>query len=135
MAWLNATPEVELRKGETKRETKSRQQVLLAGDIEPEMPDLAWGKYLIDYLLEVGPVMAAGMGSGPITFTEIRSWRKELGLRLSPWEVRTLRRLSLEYNSESQLATKPDRDPPFPSLDTARLRNAQVESDLDDFLD
>lgn len=135
MAWLNAAPEVELRKGETKRETKSRQQVLLAGDFEPEMPDLAWGKYLIDYLLEVGPVMAAGMGSAPITFTELGQWQAQLGLRLSPWEVRTLRRLSLEYNSESQLATKPDREPPFKSSDAARLRNAQLESDLDSFLD
>jgi hypothetical protein len=135
MAWLNATPEVELQKGETKRETKSRQQVLLAGDIEPEMPDLAWGKYLIDYLLEVGPVMAAGMGSAPITFTEIRNWREEIGLRLNSWEVRTLRRLSLEYNSESQLATKPDREPPFKTLDAARLKNAQLERDIDNALD
>ncbi|WP_332848716.1 hypothetical protein [Massilia sp. S19_KUP03_FR1] len=104
-------------------------------DIEPEMPDLAWGRHLIDYLLEVGPVMAAGMGSAPITFTELSNWQAQLGLRLSPWEVRTLRRLSLEYNSESQLATKPDREPPFATLDAVRLRNAQVESDLDELLD
>lgn len=98
------------------------------------MPDLAWGRNLIDYLLEVGPVMAAGMGSAPITFTELGNWQEQLGLRLSPWEVRTLRRLSIEYNSESQAATKPDREPPFASSDAARLRNAQIERDLNNFL-
>lgn len=134
MAWLNATPEAEQPKGEAKRETKSRQQQLADADIEPEMPELAWGRHLIDYLLEVGPVMAAGMGSAPITFTELSNWQEQVGLRLTPWEVRTLRRLSLEYNSESQLATKPDRDPPFVSLDVLRLQNAQIERDLDNFL-
>lgn len=98
------------------------------------MPELEWGQHLIDYLLEVGPVMAAGMGSGPITFTELSNWQAQVGLRLSPWEVRTLRRLSAEYNSESQMATKPDREPPFASSDAARLRNAQIERDLDNFL-
>jgi hypothetical protein len=135
MAWLSATPEVETPKGEAKRDTKSRQKQLADVDVEPEMPDLDWGKYLVDYLFEVGPVMAAGMGSAPITFTELGNWQAQLGLRLSPWEVRMLRRLSLEYNSESQLATKPDREPPFKSADAARLRNAQVERDIDDFLD
>lgn len=98
------------------------------------MPELQWGQHLIDYLLEVGPVMAAGMGSAALTFTEIRNWREELGLQLSPWEIRTLRRLSSEYNSESQMATKSDREPPFASSDAARLRNAQIERALDNFL-
>lgn len=134
MAWLNAAPEVEQAKGEAKRESKSRQQQMSDEGIEPEMPDLEWGRRLIDYLLEVGPVMATGMGSAPITFTELSNWQAQLGLQLSPWEVRTLRRLSLEYNSESQLATKPDREPPFATLDSVRLRNAQTERDLDNFL-
>lgn len=127
-------PEVEQPKDGAKRESKSRQQALQDADVEPEMPELEWGRHLIDYLLEVGPVAATGMGSAPITFTELSNWQAQLGLRLSPWEVRTLRRLSAEYNSESQLATTPDRDPPFASSDAARLRNAQIERDLDNFL-
>lgn len=135
MAWLNAVPDVPQPKNMPAREAKSRQQVLQDVGIEPEMPDLVWGRHLVDYLLEVGPVMAAGMGSAPITFTELANWQAQLGLRLSPWEVRTLRRLSLEYNSESQLATKPDREAPFASSDAARLRSAKLQRDLDTFLD
>jgi hypothetical protein len=100
-------------------------------DFEPEMPDTGVAGYLISYLFEVGPTMAGGMGAGPLTHGEILAWQEITGTRINTWEARTLRRLSLEYLSESCKATKRNCPPPWkpdgqnvislPALDT---RNA-----------
>lgn len=79
----------------------------------PEMPPLAEGGYLVGYLLEIGPTMASGMGAGPITFGEIDRWCARMGIDLSPWETRTLRRLSNEYLGESHRAQKRGCEPPW----------------------
>lgn len=133
MAWLNATPEVEQQKGEAKRETKSRRRQMIDENIEPEMPELTWGRHLIDYLFEFGPTMPAGMGSGPLTGTEIKDWQELLGIEFHPWESRLLRRLSSEYLDQSRAATKRDCPPPFgasPALMKVRSRDAERNLDL-----
>lgn len=66
------------------------------------MPPVTGPAYLLEYLFEIGPTMAAGMGNGPITFSEILAWQLLTGIRLRPWEVRLLRRLSRDYLGASQ---------------------------------
>jgi hypothetical protein len=101
--------------------------------IEPEMPPVEWGKYLVEWLFEFGPTMGEG---GALTAGEIQSWQELLGVRFQPWEARLLRRLSLEYAGESAMASKPDRPPPFEeSSDGVRLHNAQLNKKMDAFLD
>jgi hypothetical protein len=56
--------------------------------------------YLIDYLFEIGPAMDGGMGIVPLSYGEIAAWSLLTGIRLRPWEARTLRRLSREYVDE-----------------------------------
>lgn len=82
-------------------------------DYQPDMPPLRSAEYLLGYLWEMGPTVAAGMGVGPITFGEMLAWQQLTGVRLAAWEARFVRRLSLEYLSESNKATKIDAPPPW----------------------
>ena len=79
----------------------------------PEMPPLERAAYLVGYLLEIGPTLAAGMGSGPITHEELIAWCRLNGVELRPWEARFLRRLSGEYLSESRRSEKMGCIPPW----------------------
>lgn len=133
MAWLGAAPDAP--EGE-KSPRKSRKELLTDEGIEPEMPPLEWGAYLVDYLFEVGPTAFVGMGVAPIPPPFLESWQRQIGLALYPWEVRTLLRMSAEYAGESAAATKVDRPAPFAdSSDAARLRDARMRRNLDKFLD
>lgn len=113
----------------------SRRKSLDELGIVPDMPEIEWGQYLISWLFEVGPTMAAGMGEGPLTASEIISWERLLGIQFRPWEARLLRRLSMSYASESSMASKRDRPAPFvDSTDAARIRQIQMQRELDVFL-
>jgi hypothetical protein len=114
-AWLNATPERPKhdkseapRLSRLERLRKDRKD----DDYQPEMPPVD-AEYLIGYLWEVGPTMAAGGYPGPITNEELRAWQSNTGITLQPWEARFLRRLSHEYLSESHRAEKRDAKAPW----------------------
>ena len=77
------------------------------------MPPLDWGHYLVDYLFELGPTVAAGMGSGPLPPSEIEAAQRLLGIQFRPGEARLLLRLSREYLQESHRATEENCRPPW----------------------
>lgn len=77
------------------------------------MPPVEGAEYLLGYLWEIGPTMAAGGYPGPITHEEIKAWTELTGAELEAWEVRFIRRLSGEYLSESQRAEKADCPEPL----------------------
>jgi hypothetical protein len=89
----------------------------LRGEYMPELPPLSHGGYLISYLMELGPTMAAGMGAGPISHQEILAWQALTGITLQPWETRFLRRLSGEYLNEQHRAEKLGCIPPWKPAD------------------
>ena len=115
-------------------ETVTRIETLKAHKVDPEMPPLHGGAYLVQYLWEVGPVFHTGAGPAPLPHTEILAWQRTSGLNLQPWETAALRRLSMDYLSESQLASKPDRQAPFPSRACQVIHEAYVDSRIDEFL-
>lgn len=78
----------------------------------PDMPPVDT-EYLLGYLWEVGPTMAAGGYPGPVTHQELHKWMALTGIDLHPWQVRFLRRLSGEYIAESQRAEKFDCPAPW----------------------
>lgn len=57
--------------------------------------------------------MPGGMGESPITHSELRAYQENLGIALQPWEVRFLRRLSMDYLIQAQQSVKADCVPPF----------------------
>ena len=79
----------------------------------PEMPHVEGGMYLIGYLLDIGPTLAAGVGVGPLTCAEIESWCRRTEIDLHPWQDSFLRRLSGEYIAQSHKAGKRDCPPPW----------------------
>ena len=81
------------------------------------MPPIDGAEYLLAYLWEVGPIMSGAMGSGPITHGEIQSWQWNTGVRLSAWEARALKQLSIEYLSEQHRAEKLGCEPPWKTED------------------
>jgi len=114
-AWLNATRERPKNdKSDKPRISRIEQMRLDRGDddYQPEMPPVD-AEYLLTYLWEIGPTMAAGGYPGPITHEELRSWQANTGIELEPWEVRFLRRLSGEYIAESHRAEKADCPAPW----------------------
>ena len=58
------------------------------------MPHLDCGDSLIRALFEVGPTLP---GATPLSYQEIESWANLTGTNLTPWEVVTLKELSLVY--------------------------------------
>jgi hypothetical protein len=100
-----------------------KKQANLADAEEPEMPPIEdAAHYLISYLFEIGPTLAAGMGNGPLTHAEIMAWQINTGIELQSWEARILKRLSNHYLAESQRATA--RDCPAPWADAPYVRPA-----------
>jgi hypothetical protein len=83
--------------------------------------------YLLDYFFEVGPTSSGGLGPAELTATEIRNWRLEMGLKLRPWEARTLKRLSRVYLDQASISGSPDCPAPF----GARLSREEVEAKID----
>lgn len=91
----------------------SRRARLKKDGIEnPEMPECD-APYLVNYLFEVGPTQPAGMGDAPISHAELSAWMQNTGIELSSWEARTLKRLSMEYLSESHAAKEIDCPAPW----------------------
>lgn len=87
---------------------------------DPPRPRIKSGADLIGHLFEVGPVSPGGMGPVPLTFQEIEAWARMTGVRLTAWEVRTLRSLSREYLAELRAAESPGRIPPYSTTTNAQ---------------
>lgn len=96
------------------------------------MPEPGAAAYLLRHLAAVGPTT----GESAITSAELKHYQENMGIALNPWECATLRRLSIDYLNESQLATQQDRKPPYgDSNDAARLKQAEIDRKLSLFLD
>jgi len=83
-AWLDTVPD---KQSKARRETRSTQ-----------MPPLDGGEHLVGLLFEIGPVTPGAMGAmAPISDQDLRAWQLNQGVKLTPWECRTLRELSRAY--------------------------------------
>jgi len=111
-AWLGAVPEAAPGARADAAKLSRRERIERDG-AEIEMPPFDDGEYLIAYLYELGPTVAADMGAGPVTFAEMAAWQVARGFELEPWEARLLRRLSVDYLAESHRATERNCPPPW----------------------
>lgn len=85
---------------------------MAADGILPDIPDNPL-PYLTDWLMEIGPVVPAGMGIGPIGWRDIAAWQSVAGVALEPWESTLLRRLSGDFAAQLREAESVDCPAPY----------------------
>lgn len=97
--------------------------------LDISLPDCST-PFLISYLLELGPVVSAGLGLAPIGWRDIEAWQACTATRLPPWQARMLVELSREYVSFSREAEKPDCLSPISDEAQTENRREAVERSL-----
>lgn len=119
LAWLHARPRPYVRsdakpgKARPAEQLPIRMQKYTDEGTEPPIPELYAAQHLARHLFDVGPVMSGGMGSAPITYSEITAWQRACSVPLTPWEAQTLRAMSMAYAGESVAAEAHDAPPPY----------------------
>lgn len=81
---------------------------------------------MIARFVEIGPTEAAGMGSGPISWTSIAAWQGVMGIRLARWEARLLRQMSIEYLAQTRDAESENCPPPWRAPISERAKETEV---------
>lgn len=117
LAWLYSVPQLppkvieaaEKAKQKIVPNTLSRFDEMKAGKVSPPMPPNPMPHFIL-WFTEIGMVEATGMGSTPLSWREIEAWQASVRIRLSPWEARMMRALSIAYlaqKAKSELTTDP----------------------------
>jgi hypothetical protein len=85
------------------------------------------GLHLVEWLWDVGPTVAGGMGGAPVESRHLLDWQAETGVTLQPWEAKLLRRLSRAYLAESMDADKQACPAPWSTAPTPDKRKRIAE--------
>ena len=80
---------------------------------EPDFPELPFRGYLVEWLLEVGPVMQGGMGPVALSHLEIQAWAANIGLTFEGNEAQWLQKMSAVYAGELSESNGTDTPQPF----------------------
>ena len=109
---------------DTKKEGElSRRDSFESFDLDIEFPECQ-AAYLLNYLFEIGLTL----GDDPLTHGEIESWQRNMGIRLHPFEIRFIKRLSEIYLSASYKMKKVNAENPWedaPAYMSNRYLSAQ----------
>jgi len=80
---------------DTKKEgERSRRESFKSAEVTIEFPECQ-AAYILGYLFEIGLLF----GDQPMPHSEIGSWQRNIGIKLQPFEVRFIKRLSETYLS------------------------------------
>lgn len=88
---------------------------MTADGIVPDMPPIR-APWIIDTLMDIGASEPGAMGPVPLSWSTIAHWQICMGVDLAPWLCRLLRRLSVEFVTESQNAREPDCPAPWTAI-------------------
>lgn len=122
LAWLNTAPKPKSRALDGAR-PDSRGKAMAAKGMALPLPPCP-APFLIEHLMELGPVVAAGMGAAPIGWSDIVAWQGVTGIALPPWQARLIRQLSCDYLAMCREAEAPECPAPWQS-------GAMIESNRD----
>lgn len=78
-------------------------------------------------LLEIGLTEATGFGAAPLSWQSIVAWQSAMAVQLPRWEVRLLRRLSVEYLAFGREAESEACPPPWRGAVSDRAKEVEVE--------
>lgn len=126
-AWLNATPQSKGAGGKIVREDKTRLETLSAqGSQQVNMPPLDRLGYVADLASEIGIARA-----NPVDWSEIEAYDRMTGCGLTPWEAKTIRKMSLAYVDQSIKSIEPHCLPPhYTDNRTEAERRQQVDESI-----
>jgi len=127
LAWWHAVPKEppsrnrRVPKQEPERLSRLDMRINAGGELD--LPDIDPAlTYLIGWLMEAGPMSAAGIGPVPLTWLDLDAWQRCTGVRVQPWEARLLRRLSGDYLDELNNAEAHDAPAPWIPESTVERR-------------
>lgn len=69
--------------------------------------------HVIERWTEVGLTGSNGMAATPLSWGEINEWQRATSIRISPWEARLIRSLSIAYIAQSRLSEDEACPPPW----------------------
>lgn len=121
MAWLSATPE--------KEEVSRAESFERAGSPFLKLPDVGSSYYVVKYWQDCGSVGYGSSGIVPLSWTEIRNWRKENDLQIDHRERKMIREMSKAYVSEYYAAKDPYRPAPY-SIEVVELDRPAVSNKI-----
>ncbi len=128
-AWLHTPPRKD------GKLLPARIKEIAAGNGQPSYPERTLYTHLSDYLFDVGPTQAGGMGAVAISHGELVAWQHNKGIEISAWDASTLRRLSHDYLAASQAAEDPNcPSPAGKGADEEFMRAGRVKDGLRSFL-
>jgi hypothetical protein len=98
-------------------EPVTRLETLRAERRDPVLPSNP-APYLTDWFLEIGPTA----GDAAIGWQDLAAWERLMGVELTPWEARTIRRLSKTFLNQKFDARKPGCPEPRLQADDVATR-------------
>lgn len=117
LAWWRAVPgEPPSKKPRPKVQIErvSRHAARLDAGGVPDMPPVTpESMYLVEMLLDAGPIVSSTSGTRALTWRDFEAWERVTGADVRPWEARILRRLSNDYLAELNRAEAYDAPPPW----------------------
>jgi hypothetical protein len=92
----------------------SRMAVMLEQDKDIDLPDIDEALcFIIVDLFEAGPISVAGSSQIPLTWSDLQTWERGVGVELPLWQARLIRHLSAMYLSEYIRSDAHDAPPPW----------------------
>jgi len=86
---------------------------------EVKFPDLLGFDHVVGFLEEVGTAVNGANGFIPVTFQELESWSRMVGIELSSWTSTTIIKMSRQYCLQSSISDDPMSPAPYQAEVTA----------------
>ena len=94
---------------------------------EPPRP-IAFLEYLLEVFYEIGPTGYGAAGPIPLTDADLLAWQQNHGIRLQPWEVRAVIRLSKQWIDWAHRGRDPACASPWPEyVDPPEVTRVRAE--------
>lgn len=90
-----------------------------------QMPPLPL-PHMVERWTEIGMTGSNGMSATPLSWAEISAWQANTCIRLSPWEARMIRALSLAYIGQSRISEEETCPPPWRGMVTEAEKATEV---------
>lgn len=124
MAWLDSVIKTE---GDSDEDPVTRRERMISEEIEILLPECD-AFNMVEILYEIGPAESAGMGATALSHLQIRAYQDNIGIDLTPWQVRTLRSMSIAYCRQLSISSDWNTIPPFTEKDQLLHNRERVQS-------